>query len=1695
MTSGSVHFLGTRINLNATKTFFIRARSIKSLVLAAILIVISAWSIEAQTATDGKTPLGMTPGSPSGSYELSGFDNVNLYNGNLNFQLPLLGIGGRGDAQMALLLALNLKGWRVLHTNPSGVHDNYKPISGWWSGSSSYVPKLEGRQSGTGFTDCSSYPGGNTNAFGATITRLTFLEPDGSEHELIDQLTGGQPLGSYPNLCSSVTGASRGTVFISHDGEATTFISDTTIYDRNTPGGSALYPSGYLMLRNGTRYRFDNGTVTWLRDRNGNRLSFTYGSSTKITDSLNRQVTIAYNVADVAPYGVCDQITFKGFGGAPRVIRVSKTSLSSVLRQASSYSNHPAAYTLQTYQQLFPELNAFQSGNYNPASIVSAVWLPDGSRRYQFYYNSYGELARVELPTGGAVEYDMTVGSGVITGDSLYNDDYLQIYRRVVERRMYADGVTLEGKQTYSATYSSSEDPTPWSTTVTVDQVSPGGTILAREKHYFYGSGAASLFRQSDPTNQHLYSAWKEGKENQTEALDTNGVTVLRRVTNTWAQRAPVSWWTFGADDAPANDPRLTQTVSTLVDTNQVAQQTFAYDQYNNKTDAYEYDYGAGTAGPLMRRIHTDYLVTNSINGADYTATNIHIRSLASQSSVYDAGGIERARTTIEYDYYATDTNHAALFDRPSISGLDSSFTPSYSTRGNATATTRYLLVNGSVTGSISAYAQYDIAGNPVKTLDGRGNAANLFYTDCFGAPDGEAITNSAPLELSSVGQASYAFPTSVTNAANQTVYSQFDYYLGRPVDGKDVNGIVSSGFYNDVLDRPTQVIRAYGVSGLQNQTTFSYDDANHIVTTASDLTTNTDGALVSKALYDGLGRATESRTYEGGTNYIAAQTQYDALGRAYKTSNPFRPWQSEAAVWTTSAFDALGRVVSVTTPDSAAVTSSYSGNTITVTDQAGKQRQSVTDGLGRLSSVYEDPSGLNHQTSYSYDPLDDLVTVTQDSQTRNFVYDSLKRLTSATNPESGTVSYQYDNNGNLTSKTDARPITTTFAYDALNRAVTRSYSDSTPTVTYTYDAASVANSKGRLTSVSSSVSTTNYTAYDALGRLTSSNQVTDGETYSMSDGYNLAGGQTSITYPSGRVITSEYDAAEKLAGVRDQQSGVYYAGAASTDATNRMQYAAHGAVSAMKLGNGLWEHTSFNNRLQPTQIGLGASSADSSTMGLSYDYGTTNNNGNLQSVSYSGGGLSYTQSFGYDALNRLTTSNENSGSSWSQTNGYDQYGNRWIDYGGGVHNLSFSGSTNRITTSGYNYDSAGNLTNDSIHSYGFDAENKITTVDGVSGVYGYDGDGNRVRKNLALGEQVRMVYSGGQLIAEYDISTGSLKKEYVYGAKGLIATIDPSAGTSYMTSDHLGTPRVVTNSSGSVMSRHDYLPFGEEIGVTIGGRTSGMGYGVADSERQKFTSKERDNESGLDYFGARYYGSTQGRFTSVDPDNAGADVNDPQSWNGYAYVGNSPLTFTDPEGLWKEVDCTSGAGKCYESDNKKDTITSLAKILHVSAGDLNKFFQNPTIHIGDAFDASGFGRGGITTSRDEGPAVIEVFLVSEPPRSRSDAMLAGAVALAEVDPEPTSKSASAALAIGIYLLHDRLKREEEARERTPVTHPDEFEHVRGTPARRNTRTGEVWERDRLHKNHWEVYRNKKDYDNGRRDRSVWDNGDLKEKF
>ena len=122
--------------------------------------------------------------------------------------------------------------------------------------------------------------------------------------------------------------------------------------------------------------------------------------------------------------------------------------------------------------------------------------------------------------------------------------------------------------------------------------------------------------------------------------------------------------------------------------------------------------------------------------------------------------------------------------------------------------------------------------------------------------------------------------------------------------------------------------------------------------------------------------------------------------------------------------------------------------------------------------------------------------------------------------------------------------------------------------------------------------------------------------------------------------MATEYDPAGRVAGVK-KEAGDYYVGAIASDASNRIQYAAHGAVSAMKLGNGWWEHSNFNARLQPIQIGLGTTSSNSTTLRLDYTYGSSNNNGNVLSQRIVVGSMDVTQSYDYDELNRLQKAEE----------------------------------------------------------------------------------------------------------------------------------------------------------------------------------------------------------------------------------------------------------------------------------------------------------------------------------------------------------------------------------------------------------------------------------------------------------------------
>jgi YD repeat-containing protein len=156
----------------------------------------------------------------------------------------------------------------------------------------------------------------------------------------------------------------------------------------------------------------------------------------------------------------------------------------------------------------------------------------------------------------------------------------------------------------------------------------------------------------------------------------------------------------------------------------------------------------------------------------------------------------------------------------------------------------------------------------------------------------------------------------------------------------------------------------------------------------------------------------------------------------------PYAQGQS-ASTWTVYSYDGLGRTVSVKTPDGASTTNyNYAGNQTTVTDPAGKWKTTTTDVLGNLTTVLEpDPAnqpGGTLSTNYTFDWMGHVTQVSMPrgstTQTRTFVYNNLGQLTSATNPENGTVSYTYNTSGTLATKTDAKNQQTVYTYDSKNR-------------------------------------------------------------------------------------------------------------------------------------------------------------------------------------------------------------------------------------------------------------------------------------------------------------------------------------------------------------------------------------------------------------------------------------------------------------------------------------------------------------------------------------------------------------------------------------------------------------------------------------------------------------------------------------
>ncbi len=354
----------------------------------------------------------------------------------------------------------------------------------------------------------------------------------------------------------------------------------------------------------------------------------------------------------------------------------------------------------------------------------------------------------------------------------------------------------------------------------------------------------------------------------------------------------------------------------------------------------------------------------------------------------------------------------------------------------------------------------------------------------------------------------------------------------------------------------------------------------------------------------------------------------------------------------------------------------------------------------------------------------------------------------------------------------------------------------------------------------------------------------------------------------------------------------------------------------------------SYNNRLQPCRMTastgtLPSNCLDATNHGNVFDIGYDFHKGNGTAGSGTDNGNVYgitnykdsnrTQTFTYDPLNRLLTA-QNAGTNcaattvngkteyWGNSYTYDAWGNllgKTITKCG-AENLSVTADAHNwlhISPNDYQYDAAGNMTYDATSNlnYSFDQENRITGAAGYT--YTYDGDGNRVRKsngNLAANGTLYWYMSPG-VVAETDLA-GTSKSEYIFFDGDRVARrdgVNGAGGVFYYFSDHLKTASIITDSAGTIKADSDYYPWGGELQFVAN-----------DSNDYKFTGKKRDAETGLDYFGARYYSNGLGRWVSADWSATPvpvpyADLHDPQTLNLYQFVGGNPASKSDLDGHW----------------------------------------------------------------------------------------------------------------------------------------------------------------------------------------------------
>jgi RHS repeat-associated protein len=793
----------------------------------------------------------------------------------------------------------------------------------------------------------------------------------------------------------------------------------------------------------------------------------------------------------------------------------------------------------------------------------------------------------------------------------------------------------------------------------------------------------------------------------------------------------------------------------------------------------------------------------------------------------------------------------------------------------------------------------YDAFGNKIQATVSGGDVATR-----------SSSTSYAPANGSANGQ----FPTSQTNALSQSESWQYDLRFGKPTSHTGPNGLTTTWQY-DKFGRKTLEVKADGT-----QTAWSYGYCKdlpggsctaapgaayyvQVLPLASDGTQN--GPYVV-TFYDQLDREVDRYT-QGFTGtagcacaWIIVGTKYDGLGRVLQKSRPYFQITPAQAQWTTYSYDVLGRVTTESLPDGHAVQHGYHGLVTSDTNQNNQTRTVTKNSQGQVVSVADAQGNV---TTFSYDPFGNLLR-TVDATGHNVVtatYDLRGRKTASADPDLGTWTYSYNSLSQLVSQIDAKSQTSQFTYDLLGRLTQRVEPDMT--ASWTYDTAQYGIGKLASASAAGPAAGSNpyqrSMTYDNLGRPVQVSTTVDGVPVQMAATYDGSGRLSTVTH-SLFTVKYSYTSLGYVQQITDPSGTQAYWTANARDAELHLTQdtAGNGVVTA----RGFNPHT---GRLESIVAGIGNGVAN-----FSYSYDALGN-----PLSRSDGNTGVSETFAYDALNRLTSSTVNlSPTPLVKTFSYDSIGNLLSKSDVGNYTYPAAGlprphavtsiDGNEITAT-FSYDANGNQTvaTGIGRTISYSSYNKPATITqgALTLSFADDVDHQRYKQTVMQGSTTTTTYyfdafgvhsevsiysSGGWQWNHYLMVGGSM-----VGMR--IERNDGSVSLRYFHQDHLGSIAAITDENGALAEPRDsYDAWGKRRFANANDDPTGS---ITSLTSRGFTGQEMLASVGLVHLNGRVYDPYIGRMTSADP-----MVPDPlngQTWNRYSYVGNNPLAFTDPTG------------------------------------------------------------------------------------------------------------------------------------------------------------------------------------------------------